>query len=349
MENNNIVFIGKQVLLEGELRAARVVVKDGKIVDVVEAGDGDHVSDGVDVIDVGEDILMPGLVDSHVHINEPGRTSWEGFRTASMAAAAGGVTTLVDMPLNSLPPTTTLDNLRVKAEAAVGQCWVNVKFWGGVIPGNTPHLREMVAMGVPGFKCFLIHSGVDEFPAVDRDQVVEALTELRDTGAVLLFHAECEVEEDGGAESGAESGADPDLYSTFLSSRPSSMETAAIQLVVDVCRLTGVPCHIVHLSAASALPLIRAARAEGLQLTVETCHHYLNLSSAEIPPRATQYKCCPPIRDENNQELLWEAVMAGDIDIIVSDHSPCKPDLKLPGKSNIYQLVFLTAEPDRIF
>ena len=187
----------------------------------------------------------------------------------------------------------------------------------------------MVEMGVPGFKCFLIHSGVDEFPAVTRDQVVEALTELKDTGAVLLFHAECEVEEEGGG------GGDPDLYSTFLSSRPASMETAAIQLVIDVCRLTGVPCHIVHLSAAAALPLIRAARAEGLPLTVETCHHYLNLTSAEIPARATQYKCCPPIRDEHNQELLWEAVLAGDIDMIVSDHSPCTPDLKLPGKSRL--------------
>ena len=193
--------------------------------------------------------------------------------------------------------------------------------------GNTPHLREMVLMGVPGFKCFLIHSGVDEFPAVTRDQVVEALMELKDTGAVLLFHAECEVEEEEGG------GGDPDLYSTFLSSRPASMETAAIQLVIDVCRLTRVPCHIVHLSAASALPLIRAARAEGLPLTVETCHHYLNLTAAEIPARATQYKCCPPIRDELNQELLWEAVFAGDIDMIVSDHSPCTPDLKLPGKS----------------
>ena len=189
----------------------------------------------------------------------------------------------------------------------------------------------MVEMGVPGFKCFLIHSGVDEFPAVNRDQVVEALMELRDTGAVLLFHAECEVEEDGGGDCGG----DPDLYSTFLSSRPASMETAAIQLVIDVCRLTEVPYHIVHLSAASALPLIRAARAEGVQLTVETCHHYLNLTSAEIPARATQYKCCPPIRDEHNQELLWEAVLAGDIDMIVSDHSPCTPDLKLPGKSRL--------------
>ena len=197
-----------------------------------------------------------------------------------------------------------------------------------LIAGNTGQLREMVEMGVPGFKCFLIHSGVDEFPAVTRDQVLEALRELTGTGAVLLFHAECEVEQEGGEEAEA----DPDLYSTFLSSRPPSMETAAIQLVIDVCRLTGVPCHIVHLSAAAALPLIRAARAEGLPLTVETCHHYLHLSSEQIPARATQYKCCPPIRDQDNQELLWEAVLAGDIDMIVSDHSPCTPDLKLPGK-----------------
>ena len=193
----------------------------------------------------------------------------------------------------------------------------------------------MVEMGVPGFKCFLIHSGVDEFPAVTKPQVLEALLELRDTGAVLLFHAECEVEDE---EEKGDGEGDPDLYSTFLSSRPPSMEMAAIQVVIDVCRQTRVPCHIVHLSAASALPLIRAARAEGLPLTVETCHHYLNLTAAEIPARATQYKCCPPIREEDNQELLWEAVLAGDIDMIVSDHSPCTPDLKLPGKSNIYGL-----------
>ena len=186
----------------------------------------------------------------------------------------------------------------------------------------------MVEMGVPGFKCFLIHSGVDEFPAVTKPQVLEALLELKDTGAVLLFHAECEVEDEEEKGDG-----DPDLYSTFLSSRPPSMEMAAIEVVIDVCRQTRVPCHIVHLSAATALPLIRAARAEGLPLTVETCHHYLNLTAAEIPARATQYKCCPPIREEDNQELLWEAVLAGDIDMIVSDHSPCTPDLKLPGKS----------------
>jgi len=268
---------------------------------------------------------MPGLVDSHVHINEPGRTDWEGFSTATRAAAAGGVTTVVDMPLNSLPPTTTADNLKVKVDAAKGQCWVDVGFWGGVIPGNSAGLKEMIELGVPGFKCFLIHSGVDEFPAVNKEQVKEALEELSGTGATLLFHAECEVESIDNNDN------DPANYTTFLESRPPYMETSAIELVISLCRTTKVPCHIVHLSAAEALPLIQAARAEGLPLTVETCHHYLNLVAEEIPARATQYKCCPPIRSSSNQEILWQAVVDGDIDMLVSDHSPCTPDLKCPG------------------
>jgi len=320
------VFKGNKVLVGDQVKPATVVTDAGKII-AVHDGIVD-LDDASDVEHVGDDILMPGLVDCHVHINEPGRTDWEGFNTATKAAAAGGVTTIVDMPLNSLPPTTTPDNLKVKVNAAIGQCWVNVKFWGGVIPGNTPSLKEMVVLGVPGFKCFLIHSGVDEFPAVDRNQVEEALIEMRGTGAVLLFHAECEVGEENGAT------LDPDLYSTFLSSRPEEMEMSAIDLVISVCRKTMVPCHIVHLSAASALPAIRAARSEGLPLTVETCHHYLNLVSEKIPDRATQYKCCPPIREASNQEVLWDAVLSGDIDMIVSDHSPCTPDLKLPGEKD---------------
>jgi len=316
------VWRGNKVLVLDSLKAATVVVENGKVVDVRE---GLVDIEGVeDVTDVGDDILMPGLVDSHVHINEPGRTDWEGFNTATRAAAAGGVTTIVDMPLNSLPPTTTVENLQVKVTAARGQCWVDVAFWGGVIPGNSAGLRDMVALGVPGFKCFLIHSGVDEFPAVNREQAMEALKELKNTGATLLFHAECEV--DGVDESG-----DPAEYKTFLESRPPAMEISAIELVISLCRATLVPCHIVHLSSAEALPLIIAARAEGLPLTVETCHHYLNLVAEEIPARATQYKCCPPIRSRSNQESLWQAVVDGHIDMLVSDHSPCTPDLKKPG------------------
>jgi len=310
------------VLVLDNLKPATVVVENGKVVEVL---DGLVDVEGADhVVDAGEDILMPGLVDSHVHINEPGRTDWEGFSTATRAAAAGGVTTVVDMPLNSLPPTTTVENMMVKVNAAKGQCWVDVGFWGGVIPGNSASLKAMVGLGVPGFKCFLIHSGVDEFPAVNKEQALEALEQLKNTGATLLFHAECEV--DGTDDSG-----DPAEYNTFLESRPPAMEISAIQLVIDICRSSQVPCHIVHLSAAEALPLIKAARAEGLPLSVETCHHYLNLTAEEIPARATQFKCCPPIRSSINQEALWQAVIDGHIDMLVSDHSPCTPDLKKPG------------------
>jgi allantoinase len=248
------VWRGSKVLVLDTLKPATVVVEDGKVVEVL---DGVVEVEGVEqVVDVGDDILMPGLVDSHVHINEPGRTDWEGFSTATRAAAAGGVTTVVDMPLNSLPPTTTAENLKVKVDAAKGQCWVDVAFWGGVIPGNSSSLKEMVGLGVPGFKCFLIHSGVDEFPAVNEEQAKEALEQLQHTGATLLFHAECEV--DGTNDSG-----DPAEYKTFLESRPPSMEISAIQLVISLCRSSKVPCHIVHLSAAEALPIIIAARAEG--------------------------------------------------------------------------------------
>ena len=310
------------MLVLDNLKPATVIVENGKVVEVL---DGLVDVEGADhVIDAGEDILMPGLVDSHVHINEPGRTDWEGFSTATRAAAAGGVTTVVDMPLNSLPPTTTVENMMVKVNAAKGQCWVDVGFWGGVIPGNSASLKAMVGLGVPGFKCFLIHSGVDEFPAVNKEQALEALEQLKNTGATLLFHAECEV--DGTDDSG-----DPAEYNTFLESRPPAMEISAIQLVIDICRSSKVPCHIVHLSAAEALPLIKAARAEGLPLSVETCHHYLNLTAEEIPARATQFKCCPPIRSSTNQEALWQAVIDGHIDMLVSDHSPCTPDLKKPG------------------
>ena len=316
------VWRGSKVFVHDNLRPATVIVENGKVVDVL---DGLVDIEGVDqVVDAGDNILMPGLVDSHVHINEPGRTDWEGFSTATRAAAAGGVTTIVDMPLNSLPPTTTVDNLNVKVNAARGQCWVDVAFWGGVIPGNSPSIKEMVGLGVPGFKCFLIHSGVDEFPAVNREQALEALEQMKNTGATLLFHAECEV--DGIDESG-----DPAEYKTFLNSRPPAMEISAIELVISLCRTSRVPCHIVHLSSAEALPLIKAARAEGLPLTVETCHHYLNLIAEDIPARATQFKCCPPIRSSANQELLWQAVLGGHIDMLVSDHSPCTPDLKKPG------------------
>jgi len=320
------VWRGKNILIGDSIGEYTVTVEDGKVKEVV---DGIVSVEGVEnVIDVEMDkVMMPGIVDSHVHINEPGRTDWEGFETATRAAAYGGITTVVDMPLNSIPPTTTKENLLIKLKSAQSKCSVDVAFWGGVVPNNSQYLREMVKMGVPGFKCFLIHSGVDEFPSVDEEQVKEALLQLKGTEAKLLFHAECEVNVD-------ETDEDPSQYETFLQSRPEKMENVAIEMIIRLCRLTRVPCHIVHLSAAEALPMIIKARGEGLPLTVETCYHYLTLTAEEISPMETQYKCCPPIRGKKNQDKLWDALTTGHIDMVVSDHSPCTRELKLPGEKD---------------
>ncbi|KAJ8277077.1 hypothetical protein GJAV_G00071240 [Gymnothorax javanicus] len=274
------------------------------------------------VLDVGNMLVMPGVVDCHVHVNEPGRTTWEGYWTATRAAAAGGVTTIVDMPLNSIPPTTTLSNFQEKMKAATGQCFVDTAFWGGVIPDNQLELQPMIQAGVAGFKCFLIHSGVDEFPHVTDADLHAAMKQLQDTGSVLLFHAEREVQQPSGEDG------DPSDYSTFLKSRPDIMELEAIKTVIELCQQYQVRCHIVHLSSAQPLEIINAARQAGAPLTVETTHHYLTLSAEDVPPKATQYKCCPPIRDRANQEKLWSALKAEQIDMVVSDHSPCTPDLK---------------------
>ncbi|KAL2090423.1 hypothetical protein ACEWY4_015129 [Coilia grayii] len=311
----------QRVLCGDEIRPAVILIKDGKIENILHCVDVGLVA-SAEVLDVGEHLVMPGIVDCHVHVNEPGRTSWEGYWTATRAAAAGGITTVVDMPLNSIPPTTTVGHLREKMQAAAGQCFVDTAFWGGVIPGNQLELRPMVQAGVVGFKCFLIHSGVDEFPHVTHGDLHSALQLLQGTDSVLLFHAEREIHQPLG-DSG-----DPCEYSTFLSSRPDVMETEAIRMVTQLCQQYQVRCHIVHLSSAQPLQLIRAAKQAGAPLTVETTHHYLSLAAEHIPPGATQFKCCPPIRDMANQELLWAALKDGDIDMVVSDHSPCTPDLK---------------------
>uniref|UniRef100_A0A4W6EZ79 allantoinase n=1 Tax=Lates calcarifer TaxID=8187 RepID=A0A4W6EZ79_LATCA len=289
----------KRVLIGNDVRPAVVIIKDGKIHQILSESNF-----SVGVLDVGDSVVMPGIVDSHVHVNEPGRTSWEGFWTATKAAAAGGVTTIVDMPLNSIPPTTTLGNFHEKLREATGKCFVDTAFWGGVIPGN-----QVVA----GFKCFLIHSGVEEFPHVTNCDLHAAMKQLQGTGSVLLQTTE---------ES------DPSQYSTFLESRPDVMEVEAIRTVTELCLQYQVRCHIVHLSSAKPLKLIQKARQAGAPLTVETTHHYLSLCAENIPAGATQFKCCPPIRGSNNQEQLWSALKAGQIDMVVSDHSPCTPDLK---------------------
>ncbi|XP_047442084.1 allantoinase, mitochondrial [Mugil cephalus] len=309
----------KRVLVCGEVRPALIVIKDGKIHRILS-----NVSEdvGCEVLDVGASVVMPGIVDCHVHVNEPGRTSWEGFWTATRAAAAGGVTTIVDMPLNSIPPTTTLANFREKLREATGQCFVDTAFWGGVIPGNQLELRPMIQAGVAGFKCFLIHSGVDEFPHVADCDLHAAMEQLQGTRSVLLFHAERDVQDT------TQKTADPCQYSTFLQSRPDVMEIEAIRTVTELCLQYRVRCHIVHLSSAKPLKLIQEARQAGAPLTVETTHHYLSLCAEDIPAGATQFKCCPPIRGSNNREQLWSALERGQIDMVVSDHSPCTPDLK---------------------
>ncbi|CAL9695910.1 unnamed protein product [Knipowitschia caucasica] len=302
-----------------ELQPAVILIKNGRIHQILT--DNCNFT-GEKVLDVGDSVVMPGLVDSHVHVNEPGRITWEGFWTATRAAAAGGVTTIVDMPLNSIPPTTTLSNFQEKLREATGKCFVDTAFWGGVIPGNELELKPMISAGVAGFKCFMIHSGVDEFPHVSDSDLHTAMKQLQGTGTVLLFHAEREVQ-DATQDSG-----DPCHYSTFLRSRPDEMETEAIRIVTQLCLQYQVRCHIVHLSSALPLTLIREARAAGAPLTVETTHHYLSLRAEDVPAGATQFKCCPPIRSAENQEELWCALKAGDIDMVVSDHSPCTPDLK---------------------
>ncbi|KAM7410541.1 hypothetical protein PAMA_001803 [Pampus argenteus] len=310
-----------RVLLGNEVGPAVVVIKDGKIYQILS--DRDFSKDvACEVLDVGDSVVMPGIVDCHVHVNEPGRTSWEGFWTATRAAAAGGVTTIVDMPLNSIPPTTTLGNFSEKLREATGKCFVDTAFWGGVIPGNQLELRPMIQAGVAGFKCFLIHSGVEEFPHVTDLDLHTAMKQLQGTGSVLLFHAERDIQH------ATEETGDPFQYSTFLQSRPDVMETDAIRIVTELCMQYQVRCHIVHLSSAKPLNLIQEARRAGAPLTVETTHHYLSLCAENIPAGATQFKCCPPIRDSMNREQLWSALKAGHIDMVVSDHSPCTPDLK---------------------
>ncbi|CAH1240448.1 CAD [Branchiostoma lanceolatum] len=271
-----------------------ICIKDGVITEI-RKGNNSSFEAGLEVIDAGDLYVMPGVVDSHVHVNEPGRTEWEGYVTATRAAAAGGITTIVDMPLNSIPSTTTLDAFQTKMDTARDKLYVDVAFWGGVVPGNQGELQAMIAAGISGFKCFLIHSGVDEFRHVTEPDLHTAMQTLQGTNSVLLFHAEVDQ------PIGAQTSTSPQVYETFLQSRPKAMENHAIQLVSDMCQQYGVRCHIVHLSSAEALPIIRAAKQRGLPLTVETCHHYLTLCAEDIPDRATQFKCCPPVRERSNQ------------------------------------------------
>lgn len=275
-------------------------------------------------VDCGEQVLMAGLVDSHVHVNEPGRTEWEGYESASRAAALGGVTAICDMPLNSIPVTTHLQALESKIASTAGKLWIDVGFWGGVIPGNHGELEGMVQAGVRGFKCFLCPSGIDEFPAATAADLRIAMPILKKAGVPLLVHAEIELP----LREASEQESDPREYLTYLHSRPPEWEDAAVAMVVDLVRETGCPAHIVHLSSAGSIPILARAKKEGLPITAETCPHYLCLQAEDVPLGDTTYKCAPPIRGRKNQDALWQALKDEIIDFVVTDHSPCIPGLK---------------------
>ncbi|MDQ3369023.1 MAG: allantoinase AllB, partial [Myxococcota bacterium] len=295
-----VVVRSRRVVTPSGTGPSTVHIRGGTIERV---GAWDDVPAGARLVDAGEHHVLPGIVDTHVHLNEPGRTEWEGFATATRAAAIGGVTTLVDMPLNSIPPTTTREGFAAKRAAARGQCSVDVGFWGGVVPGNAGELEGMTRDGVRGFKCFLVDSGVEEFGWVGERELAPAMAILAGLGVPLLVHAEVAGPID--AATAALVHADPRRYATYLASRPPAAEEQAIAMVTALCRSTRARTHIVHHSAASALPLLRDARAEGLPLTAETCPHYLHFTAETIPDGATPFKCAPPIREAENRELLW--------------------------------------------
>lgn len=329
MHAPELVIRGRRVVTEHGVGPASVHVTRGYISSISIFED---VPEGAELVEAFDSIVMPGLVDTHVHVNEPGRTDWEGFETATRAAAAGGVTTIVDMPLNSIPATTTPEAFDAKLKAATGKLHVDTAFWGGVVPGNTSELAKLWEAGVVGFKCFLIHSGVDEFPNVTEKDLLEAMPELARLGALLIVHAEVPGPVEACCQSASEAPARS--YETFLRSRPRKAENEAIATMIRLVRETGCRVHVVHHSSADALPMLRQAKSFGLPITAETCPHYLHFAAEEIPDGATEFKCCPPIRERENREHLWDALRDGTIDFVVSDHSPCPPEMKLPNEGD---------------
>jgi allantoinase len=320
MTGYDTVFRARRLVTAAGEDSGCVGVAGGRIAAIspLEAG-----PDGRRVVELGEDVvLLPGLVDSHVHVNEPGRTEWEGFATATRAAAAGGVTTIIDMPLNSIPPTVDVAALEVKRKSAAGQCFVDVGFWGGAVPGNLGELRGLHDAGVFGFKCFLLHSGVDEFPPLRPSDLDGYLRELRGFDGLLIVHAEdsTAIDQAPSCHGGR--------YLDFLSSRPRAAENLAIAQVIQAARRTGARAHILHLSSSDALPMLADTRRDRIRVTAETCPHYLVLTAEEVPDGATQFKCCPPVREASNRELLWQGLADGTIDCVVSDHSPSTRELK---------------------
>lgn len=320
-------FVSRRVVTPEGVRPAAVLVEDEKIRAVAAPAE---IPPDAAREDFGELVLLPGLIDSHVHINEPGRTEWEGFRTATEAAAAGGYTMLVDMPLNCIPATTNVAALEAKRQAAHGQCRIDWGAWGGVVPGNHEDLAPLAEAGTLGYKCFLVPSGIEEFRMVTEQDLRAALPHIAQTGLPLLVHAE--LPEFLGGFSMRDD--DWSSYSTHLRSRPAEAEVAAIQFMLSLCRDYGFRLHIVHLATGLALEMLHSARAEGLPVSVETCPHYLHFEAEQIRDRATQYKCAPPIRSHPNRERLWQGVKDGVIEMIVTDHSPCPEIMKRPGEGN---------------
>ena len=341
-------LIAEQVLLDGEFVPAHLEIFDGEITRVhrLNPGEGRRRAEIVTASDIGAGSgmtlvrpthqVLPGNVDTHVHINEPGRTSWEGFATGTMAAALGGVTTVVDMPLNSIPPTVDVASLRIKQQAALGQTFVDVGFWGGIIPGNTAELRPLWQAGAFGFKCFLLPSGVDEFPPVNATQLREAMREVASFDGLVIVHAEDAETIDRATDI---TGRRRRLshYADWALTRPQDAEVAAISDLIEAVRETGCRTHILHLASARALDIIAEARSEGLPLTVETCPHYLCFEADSIPEGAAEFKCCPPIRDAGNREALWDGLREGIIDAVVSDHSPSTLEEKQRGAPDLQQ------------
>ena len=324
MSQQPLVIRSRVVVLPDGIRPATIMVEDGRIASI---GDYDASTSGYTLHDHESLAILPGLVDSHVHVNEPGRTHWEGFDSATRAAAVGGVTTVIDMPLNSVPATTTVAALEEKRAAARGRCWVDVGFWAGAVAGNEGDRAGLHQAGARGFKCFLVPSGVDEFSSLSEAEFASAAGQIAQLSRVLLVHAELPgpVER---ALAALEPDEDRTCYATYLKTRPDQSELDAIELVIRVCRDTGARLHVVHLATAEALPMLQSARAEGLRVTVETCPHYLIFDAESISDRATEFKCAPPIRSADNREQLWAALTRGSIDLVATDHSPCPPDLK---------------------